>query len=170
MAKKFLTTSIVAIALLAIVGAFLSQDYSVYRTIVIDAKPSAIHKYVGDLKRWPEWGPWKDVDPSIKVTLGKKTSGVGAERSWTSDRGEGKLVFTESSKKTGIAYDMTFGDGTSESSIRYEIEGKSTRVTWNVVGVADIPVLGGYYALWIDGAIGDQFDKGLAKLKRVVES
>ncbi|MEE8105983.1 MAG: SRPBCC family protein [Planctomycetota bacterium] len=169
MANRFLIASLIAVALLVLVGVFLSQDYTVTRSIVIDAAPSAIHEYVGDLKRWPEWGPWQEVDPSMEVNLGKKTTGVGAERNWTSDRGAGKVVFTESAKETGIVYDMTFGEGKSKSSIRYEREEQSTRVTWQVDGVADMPVFGGYAALLMDEAIGEQFEKGLEKLKQVVE-
>ena len=54
----FGNSGLITIGLFVIVGAFLPQDYSVSRSIVIDAQPSAIHGYVGDLKRWPKWGPW----------------------------------------------------------------------------------------------------------------
>jgi hypothetical protein len=169
MANRFLIAGVVAIVLLVVVGAFLPSEYSVSRSIVIDAKPSAIHELVGDLKRWPEWGPWLDADDSIEVTLGKNTTGVGAERTWTSHRGDGRIVLTESASETGITYDMTFGSGISKSWIRYQPEGDSTRVTWQVDGTADTPVVGGYVVLMMDGAIGAQYEMGLAKLKKVVE-
>jgi hypothetical protein len=167
--KKFLVVLIVILVLIVVIGLFLSSEYSLERSIVVGAKPAAVHKLVGDLNRWEEWMPWKEQDPTIQVELGQKTTGVGASQRWTSKDGAGSITFTASDKDKGIEYDMVFGDYTSKGSIRYEQVGKSTKVTWGMTGEIPTPVIGGYMALLMPSMIGTSFDKGLNNLKRVAE-
>ena len=70
---------IILVVTVAVIGLFLPARYSVERSVVIDAEPGEIHEYVGNLKRWDEWAPWKEEDPSIVITLGEKTSGDRSE-------------------------------------------------------------------------------------------
>ena len=79
----------IVLGLVIIVGLFLPGDYMVTRTVEISATPDQIHEYVGDLKRWPEWSPWKKTDPTIEITL-------GASQSWTDKSGGGSLTVTQS--------------------------------------------------------------------------
>jgi hypothetical protein len=167
--KKFLVVLLLLVIAIAAVGFFLPGEYSVERSIVINAKPSAVHKLVGDLKRWDEWTPWKEADPSIQVTFGQETSGVGASQTWTSKEGSGSLRFTAADEDKGIEYDMTFAQWTSQGAIRYERVGDSTKVTWTMNGDLETPVLGGYMALLMPSMISGDFDKGLQKLKRQAE-
>jgi len=167
--KKFLIGLLLLAIAAAAIGFFLSGDYTVERSIVINAKPADVHKLVGDLKRWEDWTPWKEADPSVHVTLGDKTSGVGASQKWTSKDGAGSLIFTAADKDKGVEYDMTYGEWTSKGALRYEEVGKSTKVTWSMNGTVEMPVVGGYMALLMPQMIGGQFDQGLQKLKRQVE-
>ena len=97
--KKLGLALAVLIVLFIVAGLFLPTQYTVTRTQVIQAKPSAIHVHVNDLTKWDAWAPWKDGDPSLVITQVKKTSGVGASQSWTGKDGNGSLTFTKSSKK-----------------------------------------------------------------------
>jgi len=83
------------LGLVIIVGLFLPSNYMVTRTVEISATPDQIHEYVGDLKRWPEWSPWKKADPTIEFTLGALTEGVGTSQSWTDKSGGGSLTVTQ---------------------------------------------------------------------------
>ena len=168
MFKKILIVLVVLIAAFIAVGLFLPKDYAVTRSAVIEAKPATIHALVGDLERWPEWTPWKEADPSVEVTLGEKTTGVGASQTWTSKDGRGSLTFTQWDPKTGIAYDMAFEQYTSSATMRYEPQGEATKVTWRMEGRMD-GVVGGYFVLLMDGVVGDMFEKGLARLKAKAE-
>jgi len=167
--KKLFIALVVLVVLAFGIGLALPQHYTLARTKVINAKPSAIHKYVGDLAQWDRWTPWKEMDDTVKVELGKKTSGVGASQTWTSKDGAGSLEFTASDSDKGVEYDMTFAKWTSKGSIRYEKVGDSTKVTWSMEGDVGMPLIGGYFALLMPGMIGPQFERGLSKLKTVVE-
>lgn len=59
-------------------GMMLPMKYRLSRAIEIQAKPEAIHEYVGELKKWDMWAPWKEEDPNIVTSYGEITSGVGA--------------------------------------------------------------------------------------------
>jgi len=162
-------------AAVAIVGGMmLDRNYVVERSIVIDATPATIHTIVGDLKRWNDWSPFERHDESVVVTLGGQTTGVGATQSWTSDDGPGALTFIKSDPQTGIEYELAFGADDkrmlSKGVISYEVIEGGTRTTWTMRGRMDQAVVGGYVAAMMDAMVGQNFDKGLKKLKEVAES
>jgi hypothetical protein len=169
--KKLGLALAVLIVLFIVIGVFLPTKFTVTRTQMIQAKPSAIHVHVNDLTKWDAWTPWKDEDPTVVITQGKKKSGVGASQSWDGKDGTGSLTFTKSSKKEGIDYDLTFNDGKfkSTASIHYRDMGGNTQVNWTMTGDMEVPVVGGYIAWSMDSMVGDMFQKGLTKLKEVVE-
>lgn len=173
---RFIKTAAVVLIILvvtvAVIGLFLPAKYSVERSIVINAVPDKVHKYVGDLRKWDEWSPWKEEDPSVVVTLGEKTSGVGASQSWVGDNGTGALTITESSPDSGIEYDLLFDGGTYEckGSMKYDrLTDGDTRVTWSMSGDMGKSLTSGYFALLMDTMVGNMFEKGLSNLKNTVE-
>ena len=154
------------------VGLFLPTSYTVERSIVIDAPPSRIHKYVGDLKNWDAWEPWKEEDPTLIVTHGEKTKGVGATQSWVGESGDGALTITRDTPTEGVEYDLLFDGGTyvCQGAIMYDpLEDGETKVTWTMSGDMGTPVIGGYFAMMMDSMVGEMFDKGLSNLKNSVE-
>lgn len=170
--RTILSVVIVIIVVVVVVGLFLPTSYTVERSVVIDAPPAEIHKYVGDLNRWDAWEPWKEGDPSIVVTRGEKTKGVGASQSWVGNSGDGALTFTKDSQTQGIEYDLVFDGGTyvCQSAMLYSpLEDGETQVTWTMTGDMGTPVVGGYFALMMDSMVGEMFDKGLSNLKNTVE-
>ncbi len=170
--KTLLSAILIILILIVVVGLFIPTSYRVERSIVIAAAPEKIHEYVGDLKKWDDWTPWREEDPTIVVTRGGKTSGVGASQSWVGDRGDGALTITRDSPKEGIEYDMVFDGGVyvCESAMVYDtLRDGSTKVTWIMKGDMGTPVIGGYFALMMGSMVGEMFDKGLLNLKRSVE-
>ncbi len=172
MLKKILIAFLAVAGIVVAIGLFLPNQYSVSRSTVIDAKPEKIHKFVGDLKQWDAWEPWREGDPSLVVTLGDKTSGVGASQSWMGQGGDGRLVFTESSPKTGVKYDLFFRQDKDKckSAVIYTPGEANTQVLWKMDGTMEIPVLGGYMAMMMDSMVGPMFENGLAKLKKAAEA
>ncbi len=169
--KKFAIFIAALIGIIIVVGLFLPTQYAVTRTQVIQGAPASIHVHVNDLTKWDAWAPWKDEDPSLVVTHGEKTSGVGANQSWAGKDGNGSLTFTQSSPEKGIDYDLSFNDGLYKCSafIHYRDLGGNTQVTWTMTGDMAVPVIGGYLAMTMDSMAGPMFQRGLTKLKNVVE-
>lgn len=160
-----------AVIVFVAIGVLLPKEYVVSRSITIEAKAEDIHDFVGDLRRWETWGPWHEADPSLAVTYGAKTSGIGASQSWTGKDGNGSMEITASSPRRGVRYDLAFNDGAyrCRAAIRYHPKEDHTVVSWMMRGRMDTPVLGGYAALLIEPLVGGLFERGLAKLKQTVE-
>jgi len=172
---KLTAISVAALIIFAgIIGIFLAKEYSVSRTVSINASNERIHQLVGNLDNWEQWTTWKLDDPSIAIFKGSKSEGVGASQSWKGDSGEGKLEVTSSAPDKGIVYDLYFdgGDLKSIASMLYSKDATNTSntiVTWKMSGSMDIPILGGYFAMLMDGMIGKMFDRGLLRLKSAAE-
>lgn len=174
--KKILIGLLVIIVLLVVVGFLLPTTYAIEERVTINTDAAKVHALVGDLTKWDDWSPWKEMDPTIVVTLGATTTGVGASQTWTGDTGDGELTFTACDPATGIAYDMAFIMGEtrapSTSVMKYLIAEGSTEVVWTMEGdVRDFmpPVVGGYMNIFMKMSISGMFQQGLDKLKTVAE-
>lgn len=170
--KTFLKIFGVILVLIIVVGLFLDNKIDVRRQVEINASAEQVHQYVNNLEKWPEWIPWIEMDPSMKTVLGEKTSGVGASQSWHGQSGSGSLTFTHSSVTDGVVYDMSFeGDPTAYvAGLKYDEQNGKTIVTWYMQGEMQPIIIGNYFALLMDGFIGDSFASGLDKLKTAVEA
>ncbi|HTF90863.1 MAG TPA: SRPBCC family protein [Planctomycetota bacterium] len=173
MVKKVLLALLALIVVLVLLGTFLSQHYEHSRSVVIQAPPEKIFPLIGDLKAWPAWEPFSKEEPEAKITLGEKTTGVGASQSWIG-KTSGHFTFTECDPKTGIAYDLIFVNGERESPAKSWIHMNprpdgSTEVVWGINGEMNMPVIGGYFAKFSDRMMGPIFERGLEQLKVVAE-
>ena len=175
--KKILIGLVAILLLFTVIGLFLPTEYTIERSVTVNATPEEVHAMVDDLKKWPEWMPWWDMDDSIEVTYGDKTVGQGASQSWTGEDGDADIEITKSTPN-GIEYLMhmnMFGKKLpSHGFVTYEPPGEleipsGLKVTWKMDGDMAVPVLGGYFALGSDNMIGGAFQDGLLKLKAAVE-
>ena len=79
---------------------------------------------------------------------------------------------TRSSPEQGIEYDLFFDQGKYQckSAMRYmALDENMTKVTWNMQGDMNMPIIGGYLAMTMDSMIGTMFERGLSKLKSHIE-
>ena len=152
-------------------GFIMPKDYEVKRNISINATPAQIQPWVEDLSKWPQWTPWQSADPKVKIEIGKISKGKGASEKWKGRSGVGVLTITRSSPDYGIDFtlDMHVESLNTYSSITYTPKGNSTEVTWTTRGKFTMPVIGPYIAMAIDGTAGPMYEKGLKKLKQLVE-
>jgi hypothetical protein len=160
------------VVLFIIIGFTLPKDYTVERTVLIDAEPVAIHTLTGDLQAWDQWTPWLEADPTIETTFGEITTGVGASQTWTGESGSGKLTFTQCSPESGVVYDMSFDEGkyVSIGALDYKVVDGGTQVTWRMAGEMGGNPISRYFGAMMDAMVGPMFEKGLNKLKTAAES
>lgn len=169
---KYIATIGAMLLILLTLGLVLPSSFSVSREVVIDAPTNIIHQHINDLYRWPDWSPWQEMDPSVKVTIGKVTMGKGAVQHWQDDSGGGQLKFIASDPDKGIEYLIWFGDSPQPAfaSMRYHRHSDTiTRVSWSLEGELDSPVVGPYLAMMMDEFVGPAFKLGLDNLKREAE-
>ena len=153
------------------VGALLSNDFEVERSVEIDAPPEVVFDEVNTLTKWNAWSPWVARDPSIQNTYAGPESGVGATVTWASEKsGSGTQTITLSERPTRIETALDFGEmGQPNAYWTFEPSSSGTRVTWGLTGTAP-GALGGYFAKMMDGWVGRDYEDGLARLKSFVES
>lgn len=151
--------------------------YMVTRTATIGAPPQAVFPHVNSFRKWDAWSPWAKKDPKAKGEHSGPESGEGASFAWSGNKdvGEGRMTLVESkpNERVGIKLDFTTPmQGTSHATIALKPEGAGTSVTWSLsgengfVGRAIMMLMG----IKLDKMIGDDYEKGLANLKAVVEA
>ncbi len=175
MLKKLLLGLAAVIAIILIVAAFQSDDFKVTPSATIGAPPEAVFKVVNDFRQWDAWSPWSKLDPSMKKSLEGPPEGAGAVYHWSGNNevGEGTTRLIESKPSELVAMKLEFVRpfaGTSDVQFTFAPEGEGTRVTWAMQGKK--PFIGKVMGLFMDcdKMCGDQFNEGLANLKRLVES
>ncbi|GAB4013396.1 SRPBCC family protein [Nocardioides ultimimeridianus] len=145
-------------------------SFSHSRETVIAAPATTIHALIADFHEWPKWSPWEDRDPALQRTYDGE--GVGATYHWkgNSKAGEGTMTFTAISASqidVGLVFVKPFRASNEVSFELVPVEG-GTRVTWTMGGDRN-PLFALMGRLFLDNAIGKDFDKGLARLKAVAE-
>jgi uncharacterized protein YndB with AHSA1/START domain len=161
------------ILLLVLVAFLLPRTYKIERTIVVKAKPEAVFPLFADLKRWKEWGAWQERDPGMKTSFSAKTTGVGAWSAWESkSEGNGKMTIKTVEEPKRVTYLLEFPDMGmgSEGSMALEPVADGVKIVWIDAGDLGMNPLSRWFGLFLDGMIGPDFEKGLAKLKRIAET
>ena len=158
-----------------VVGMMLPREFTVARSIVIAAPAERVHRFVDDLSTWPRWSPFDTEDPNIVWDDSPQLAGVGARRAWKSKKmGDGSQSITASDPKTGVSMKLAMTGGCMEPfDIRFDYapEAGGTRVTWTDSGrLPAAPHWRWMGKLMIEPMCGKAFEKGLAALKKVVET
>ena len=120
--------------------------------------------------------PWKDVDPKVKMTYSGPDGGVGSTSSWESSgqMGVGKAEVVEAVPNQKIRTKITYTkpmEFTQMSEFLLSAGGSESKVRWSVEG--NNSFLGRLMCFLtmmdMDKYIGGEFEKGLKKLKSIVE-
>lgn len=161
------------VALFVAVGLLLPSRAHVERSIVLKASPSTVFTVLDGFAQFQKWSPWADLDPAMKITYSGPAEGVGARMDWSGNTraGKGSQEVLESVPYSRIRLKLSFGDG-GDFAATYALapEGDGTRLTWAFDGDYGGSLLGRYFGLLSERMVGPDFDKGLARLKVLVEA
>ncbi len=171
-----ISLSLVAIVILAVIVLILRapKSYKVTRSILITATPVDIFSYANNPRTMQEWNPFTMDDPTLKMTYSGPAEGIGAQSAWdgNSNTGKGTATVIESVMYKKVSVRLEFEKpfkGTNHGEYLLEEKGTSTLFTWSLYEESFVPrVLS--QIINLDKIIGDQFERGLAKLKTIVES
>jgi uncharacterized protein YndB with AHSA1/START domain len=171
--KKVLVGLGIFVAILIFIGLALPSKMHVQRSIAIEAPASTVFPYVNDLKLFNQWSPWASIDPDAQYTFEGPDSGLGARMLWGSENpgvgsGVQEIVASEPNRRVEVVLD--FGDqGTGSSYYELKPDGNNTIITWGFDSEFGYDLVGRYFGLLMDDMVAAEYDKGLAKLKDVVE-
>ena len=161
------------LGILAVIGFFMPDHYSVSRSLVIEAPPGRIFDYLEDLREWRHWDAWHEMEPEARFEYSDPSHGKGAHQRWVGNRiGSGELTITGIVENERLVYDLYFADFGSRSVGKLELEPVEggTRVTWSDSGGLGrnpyMRLLGRFFDSWI----GADFERGLQRLKELAEA
>lgn len=161
----------VLVLLLVLVAFVLPREYRIERSVVINARPEAVHAQVAVLPAWKAWSAWHERDPQMKLTYSPQATGVGAWSAWESkNEGNGKMTITEQTP-TKVTYHLEFPDQGFQSTGSMELrpEGSATRLVWVDAGDLGMNPMSRWFGLFLDKLLGADFERGLSNLKKLVE-
>ena len=170
--KRVIIGLVTLIVLLVVISFLLPRQVHLERSIVINAPQAQLFEALNSFKRFNEFSPWAALDPNTQYTYEGPESGVGAKMSWVSndpELGSGTNEIVESRSPDLIRTKLNFGGQLAEATFRFEPADASTRVTWGFDGdLGNNPVMR-FVGLMFDKWIGSDYEKGLARLKQVME-
>ncbi len=154
-------------------AALQPDDFHYERSMAIGAPPEAIFPYINDVHLFQEWNPFASGDPDCRISFTGPNAGLGAAAHWQGGRtGEGSMTVIESVPAQRVLYRMEFRKplaATHTAAFVLEPRDGKTVVSWSLYGKN--PFLGKAIGLLIDcdKMCGEQFVKGLSRLKTLVE-
>jgi hypothetical protein len=152
----------------------MTDNYVVERSATIQVAADRVYAHIADFHRWTDWSPWEGLDPDLQRTYSGSDSGKGAIYAWSGNRkaGEGRMEITAAVEASQLEIALEFLKPFKSSSITtfdLKPEGEATQVTWTMTGPKTLMtrVMGIFKSM--DKMVGPDFEKGLHRLKAVVE-
>jgi hypothetical protein len=176
--KKVLFYVLFAVVTFVVTLTLLSQrlddNYMIERDVMIKAPIEKVYAEVGDLKKWPDWSPWKKHDPSIEYIFdGEKTTAIGDSGKWTSSKdGGGQVTITEASAPNVFSYKLKFDGWNDTPTGEFHLinMSDSVRVVWTMRGTRGFTDKIFWTLFKIEDTITGDFEEGLQLLKGSLES
>ncbi len=157
-------------------GFFVLEDkVQVKRSIDIERPAKMVFKAVNSMHRFNQWSPWADLDSNASYQFSGPESGVGSMMAWQGNQevGTGTQEIIESTPNALVKTELYFdgqGDDPSWASIIIHDKGDKVSVDWVFDADFNGNILGRYFGMMMDDMLGPQYEKGLGKLKAMVEA
>jgi hypothetical protein len=164
------------IVVILITAAFLPKNFEVKRSVVINKSNTEVFGFIKYLKNQDQYSVWAEQDPFMKKTFKGTDGEVGFTSEWKSDSanvGSGSQSIIELMDNKKIVTELTFNEPFESKAIAtMEVESKgenSAEVSWITAGSFPYPANIFLPFIGMDKALGTDFEKGLAKLKAILE-
>lgn len=149
----------------------LPRGYTVERSARIDAPPEAVFAILSRLETRRAWSAWYEKEPHARTEFSGESGAVGATMRWDGEaigRGSVTIVGLEPNRRveTRLALEAPVAMQSSDA-LSLERDGMGTRVTWRNQGALSGPMR--LMGPLMDHLLGADYDRGLARLKALVE-
>ena len=175
MFKKILGGILVFLGAFCVYVELQPADFKITRSATFVASPEVIFPQVNDLHSWQTWSPWAKMDPNSQVSYSGPQAGNGASFSWSGNDevGQGRMTIIESNPNQLVRYRLEFTKpftATNTAEFRLLPNGDRTKVTWSMSGTNGFLFKAAGVFMNCDKMVGDQYEKGFANLKPIVET
>ena len=178
--KKFGLVALLLFAAFIITGYLLPTHAHVERSITVERPATMLFAIVNSYRNFEQWSPWAERDPNANYTVSGPDSGVGARLSWSGEphlvgSGWQEIIASTPYEQIDIMLDFD-SQGIATSRFTFQPVADATLITWSFD--SDLTeglnffdgFLARYFGLLFDRWIGNDYEKGLANLKRFAES
>ncbi len=164
--------AVFAMGVVLILAARQPDTFRYERSTVVHASAEAIFPLIADPIAFNTWNPFNE-DPSIAGTYSGPSRGPGARYTFESRRagtGYTEIVEEDAPRRLGVRLVMT-KPMACDNRVEFRLEPASegTRVSWAMSGPMTFMGKVMNQAIDCEKMCGKQFDKGLAKLKKLAE-
>jgi uncharacterized protein YndB with AHSA1/START domain len=163
-----------AALVIAAAGMLLPRRVTVERSIAIDAPPEQIFSHINSMQAFDKWSPWSGLDPELVQSFSGPGTGIGNRMEWRSDDprvGTGSQKIVASVPNERVETELDFGEmGTATSWQVLEPVDGETLVTWGLLADMGNSPIGRYMGLMMDRWVGADYERGLVRLKDIVET
>lgn len=165
---------VMAVGVAVILASRKPDEFRVERATTINAKPETIFPYLSNIEKGQSWSPWVEEDPDAEYRMEGPKEGVGATLHWDGKKsGQGTLAITDVEPPNLVRMRLEFFKPMKAvNTVEYALqsEGDKTIFTWTMFGPNNF--MGKLVSLFMDceKMCGDQFEKGLANLKAMIEN
>lgn len=173
---KYIGLFIVGAIVLALVAAlFVSNDFKYEKSIVINAPVDSVWLNINSLSALDKWSPWNDYDPNMKKSMSGTDGTVGAMQSWESPHekvGKGSQTITKLVAPNRFESELKFYDPYESEAQAYVIlekEGDGTKATWGFKSDMPYPFNLMKVFMNMEDMMGEDWSRGLSKLKKISE-
>ncbi|WP_153800286.1 SRPBCC family protein [Foetidibacter luteolus] len=177
MKKVLKVIGIIVLALIIFVliaGLFVSKDYHLEKNITINAPREKVWGLVNSFEQMDKWNPWKDPDPNIQISYEGQQGTVGSVYKWegNNDVGAGNQTFTKlepmSRTESHINFIKPF-KGEADVFLQLDEVSGGTKVNWGFDTRYSYPMNTMLLFIDMDKMMGEKYDTGLARLKKLAE-
>jgi Polyketide cyclase / dehydrase and lipid transport len=165
---------VIALAGLFLYAASQPDNFTVSRTLNINAAPEKIFPFLNDFTMWGRWSPYEKMDPAMRRTIAGASSGVGATYAWAGNGkvGAGDMLITASTPSSLVALDLNMRKpmrASNKVTFNLVANGVGADVTGAMHGSSPFIAKLMGVVMNMDKMVGKQFEEGLANLKRLAE-
>lgn len=173
--KRILFFILFLVGAALITALFVSKNLDVERQIVINKPKPQVFDYVKLLKNQNNYSVWAKMDPNMKTNFTGTDGAVGFISAWegNKDVGKGSQIITSIVEGDKIETDLKFIEPWESTAKAYMITNavndSTTKVVWGFKSKMAYPMNITKLFMNMEKMLGDDYEKGLANLKLVLE-
>ncbi len=157
-----------------ILGLVAPKKTHLERSISISAPPTSVQAVVAKFSEYNKWSPWAEYDTNMVVKLEGQDGNVGSKYSWIGNKQVGKGNQTITKIEPGLVETNLVLEEPMSSQAKVGMklveENDGTKATWSFDSETPFPWNAMSFFFNMEKLVGPDYEKGLAKLKKYVES
>jgi len=172
--KIFVLGLILVVVLLLVLALFVPKNFAYEKSITINAPIDSVWVNTNSLSALDKWSPWNDQEPDMKKEMSGIDGTIGAKQSWEGKIvGRGSQTIAKIEKPTLFETELIFyepNESHGKGYVKLVAEGTRTKATWGMTGNMPYPFNIMNLFMDMEKNMGQDWNKGLSKLRDLSEN